>query len=134
SVKKRLPAPAPPEAVTVTSGRSGGKSDAKVSAKKTRNDGQSAACSPRIRVSSTGSAVACAQPTVSPSRISAAKSSLSGATVAGVFMLDQLPERPLGRRETAAQVPMFFFVDRGGPDEKPGRLLIPPNGQQGSIR
>src|SRR3954464_13439647 len=96
SAKNRLPAPAPPHAVTATFGRSDGKSDAKVSAKKTRNGGQSAACSPSIRVSSTGSAVASAQPTVSPARISAAKSSLSGASVVGVFILDQLSERPLG--------------------------------------
>src|SRR4051812_25485936 len=95
-VKKRLPAPAPPEAVTATFGKPDGKSDAKVSAKKTRKGRQSAACSPRIRVSRTGSAVASAQPTVSPSRISAAKSSLSGASVVGVFILDQFSERPLG--------------------------------------
>src|SRR3954447_20869824 len=39
AAKNRLPVPAPPDAVTVTFGRSAGKSVAKVSAKNTRNGG-----------------------------------------------------------------------------------------------
>jgi len=51
----------------------------------TRNGGQRSAGASSMRVRNTGSAVASAQPTVSPAWISWVKSSASGAIVIGVF-------------------------------------------------
>ena len=83
--KNRRPALAPPNAVTVTLVWSTANAWLNVSAKNTRKGGQRSAWASSMRVRSTGSAVASAQPTVSPARISWVKSSASGAIVIGVF-------------------------------------------------
>jgi hypothetical protein len=83
--KNRRPALAPPNAVTVTLAWPAANASLNVSAKNTRNRGQRSAWASSTRVRNTGSAVASAQPIVSPSRISREKSSASGAIMTGVF-------------------------------------------------
>ncbi len=83
--KNRRPALAPPNAVTVTLAWLAANASLNVSGKNTLNGGQRSAWASSMRVRSTGCAVASAQPTVSPARISWVKSSASGAIVIGVF-------------------------------------------------